>query len=171
MTSPSPDGSAGRAPESPGTTGTTGAPDLPMIRVSAVVLRDAAGALLTVRKAGSVRFMLPGGKPEPGENPRETAVRECAEELGVVLRAGDLTELGVFRAAAANEAGHTVEAAVYTHPPVPVHAPAAEIAELRWLAVDSADAEPDAGVRLAPLLTDHVLPALRRRATGESVPG
>lgn len=129
---------------------------LPVIRVSGVVIRDAGGALLTVRKRGSSRFMLPGGKPEPGETPRDTAIRECAEEVGVRLRSEDLTEVGVFRAAAANEADHLVEATVFAHPSVAVGHPAAEIAELRWL-----DPTTATGTDLAPLLVDHVLPALR----------
>ncbi|GAA1480115.1 NUDIX domain-containing protein [Gordonia sinesedis] len=129
---------------------------LPVIRVSGVVIREDGGALLTVRKRGSGRFMLPGGKPESGETPRDTAIRECAEELGVRLLSEDLTEVGVFRAAAANEADHLVEATVFAHPSVPVDQPGAEIAELRWL-----DPTTATGSDLAPLLVDHVLPALR----------
>ncbi|MDQ4110455.1 MAG: NUDIX domain-containing protein, partial [Actinomycetota bacterium] len=39
--------------------------------------------MLTVRKNGTTKFMLPGGKLEPGESAAEAAVREVAEELGV----------------------------------------------------------------------------------------
>src|SRR5690606_39457168 len=56
-----------------------------VIRVSAVVLRDGAGRVLTGRKRGTARFMFPGGKPEPGETPAQTAVRETREERGVEL--------------------------------------------------------------------------------------
>lgn len=125
-----------------------------MLRVSAVVIRDAAGSILTVRKRGTVRFMLPGGKPEPGETPRETAIRECTEELSVVLDPGALRDVGVFRAPAANEPGIDVEATVFEHPTVEVTSPAAEIAELRWLAPEQRPAD------LAPLLAQHVLPAI-----------
>ena len=45
------------------------------------LVRD--GRLLTVRKAGSVRFMLPGGKIDPGESARAAAVREVMEEVGL----------------------------------------------------------------------------------------
>ncbi|MEP9394183.1 NUDIX domain-containing protein [Gordonia sp. VNQ95] len=130
-----------------------------VIVVSAVVLRDAAGALLTVRKAGSTLFMLPGGKPEPGETPRQTAVRECGEEIGVWLDAEELTALGEFTAAAANEAGYAVRASLFSHPAIPDAEPGAEIAEVRWLTVDPVDRE----TPLAPLLRDHVLPLLRSR--------
>ena len=129
----------------------------PVFTVAAVVIRDDDGRLLTVRKKGAVRFMLPGGKPEPGEDGRRTALRESREELAVELRADDLVELGVFRADAANEVGHLVEATVFEHPYVRVDAPAAEIAELQWIDVASAN------VPLAPLLADHIIPLLLAR--------
>src|SRR5699024_9883355 len=47
--------------------------------------------LLTVRKQGTSRFMLPGGKLDPGEDAQQAAVREVAEELGLTIDSGDLT--------------------------------------------------------------------------------
>ncbi|MEL4358975.1 MULTISPECIES: NUDIX hydrolase [unclassified Luteococcus] len=105
----------------------------PVIRVSAVVLRDERGHFLTVRKRGTSMFMFPGGKPEPGEDPAQTALRELHEELGVALDPDRLELIGTFSAAAANEAGHLVESVVFSHPSVPIHGVAAEIEELRWL--------------------------------------
>lgn len=128
---------------------------LPVIRVSAVVLRRPTGEVLTVRKRGTHRFMLPGGKPEPGETPAQTAVREAFEEVGAVLDESRLRELGTFRAAAANEDGQEVEGVVFEHPGVTHVAPAGEIAELRWL--DPGGELPD---DLAPLLQERVLPVL-----------
>ena len=129
-----------------------------VIRVSAVVMRDAAGRVLNVRKRGTAALMLPGGKHEPGEAPIDTAVREFGEELGVQLDRSRLRELGVFRASAANEPGHVVEATVFEHPLVPgalSAQPQAEIAALEW--VDPGAARPD----MAPLNTEHIFPALR----------
>lgn len=128
---------------------------MPTIRVSAVVLRDDRGAVLTVRKRGSTRFMLPGGKPDAGESAAQTAVREVREELSVHLEPSALQPIGVFRAAAANEPGFDVESAVFEHPPVSVSQPAAEIEEIRWQLLD----EPYP-TDLAPLLVEHVLPIL-----------
>lgn len=125
------------------------------IRVSAVVLRDGGGRVLTVRKRGTARFMLPGGKPEEGETPSQTALREVSEELLVDLQPAALRHLGTFRADAANEVATLVHAEVFVHPSVPVGDPAAEIDELRWLDL-SQPLPPD----LAPLLEHHVLPAL-----------
>jgi len=132
------------------------APDhAPDFIVSAVVLRDAGSRILTVRKAGTRRFMLPGGKPEPRESAAQAAIRECAEELGLELNPGQLTALGVFIADAANEPGLTLQGSVFEHPLQGEPRAAAEIAELRWL--DPSQPLPD---DLAPLLEHHVLPML-----------
>ncbi|WP_349305324.1 NUDIX hydrolase [Gulosibacter sp. ACHW.36C] len=127
------------------------------IVVSAVVLRDDAGRVLTVRKRGTQRFMFPGGKPEPGETTEQTAVREVREELGIDLDAAQLTHLGDFETDAANEPNHTVVASVFEHPFVEGVAVNAEIDELEWVALDAERAD------LAPLLADAVFPALRER--------
>ena len=102
--------------------------------------------------------MHPGGKPEAGETAAQTAARELAEEVGIVLAAG--------------RAGRCWASGSRTPPTRPRRRsrprssrprgsgsarPSAEIAEIRWL--DLAAELPD---DLAPLLTDHVLPALSR---------
>ncbi len=130
----------------------------PRIRVSAVVLATPDGRILTVRKRGTVRFMLPGGKPEPGESAAECAIRECREEVGLVLDPDRLVHLGRFVAPAANEDHHLVDSEVYVHPVPGDPVAAAEIVELRWL--NPVGPLPD---DLAPMLTGAVLPALRRR--------
>lgn len=100
-----------------------------------------------MRKTGTTAFMQPGGKPEPGESAAETLSRELEEELGLRIAPASLRSVGTFRAAAANEAGHDVVAAVFAaelgsqEPRI-----AAEIAELRWASAE------DAGViDIAPL--------------------
>lgn len=135
-----------------------------VIRVSAVVMRDGEGRVLNVRKRGTSMLMLPGGKHEADEDPRATAVREMHEELGITLDSGLLEPLGVFRAAAANEPGHVVEAVVFEHPLVPGALecrPRAEIELAEW--VDPALPRDD----MAPLNTEHVFPGLSREQTRE----
>ena len=127
----------------------------PHIVVSAVCVFDDAGRLLTVRKRGTDKFMHPGGKPEAGENPAQTASRELEEEVGIVLAPEELILLGTWLADAANEAATLIEATVFTAPGVWTARPSSEITEIRWLDL-AADLPDD----LAPLLTDHVLPAL-----------
>ena len=46
-----------------------------MIEVAAVVIRNAAGQVLTVRKKSSTKYQLPGGKPEEGEALVDAALR------------------------------------------------------------------------------------------------
>ena len=127
------------------------------IRVSAVVVRDADGRVLNVRKRGTDMLMLPGGKPEAGESAAQTAVREFAEELGVILDEDRLAYLGEFRAAAANEAGFDVVANVFEHAFVEGVTTNAEIEQLEW--VDPRTPRAD----LAPLNTEQVFPALLGR--------
>jgi len=43
-------------------------------------------------------WSIPKGECEPGEDPRDAAAREFAEELGLPLPAGGLVELGIVRA-------------------------------------------------------------------------
>lgn len=125
------------------------------IVVSAVCVFDEAGRLLTVRKQGTDRFMHPGGKPEPGETAAETASRELLEEVGIAVAPEELLPMGVWLAEAANEAATDIEATVFTAPGTWTAHPSAEIAEIRWL-----DLAADLPADLAPLLTDHILPAL-----------
>ncbi len=121
--------------------------------VVAAVAFTRAGALLTVRKRGTGMFMLPGGKLEPGESPAEAARREVSEEVG--LDVGDLELLGEFAADAANEPGRTIVSTVYRAELPGEPRAIGEIAELRWTPLDASAAD------LAPLLREHVLPALR----------
>lgn len=127
---------------------------MPDIHVSAAVIVDAEGRVLVVRKHGTTRFMQPGGKPEPGESPVETLIRELQEELGLELAESDLRPLGRFASAAANEPGHRVVADAFATSVDPATVQVqAELAELRWITPDDAAALP-----LAPLSVEHLLP-------------
>ena len=76
------------------------------IHIAAAVMRDDKGRLLLVRKRGTVYFMQPGGKIEPGENARSALIRELREELNLELSQEELIPLGEFTDSAANEPGH-----------------------------------------------------------------
>lgn len=125
------------------------------LTVSAVCVYDREGRLLTVRKRGTEKFMHPGGKPEPGETAAQAASRELAEEVGISIRPEDLQHLGTWDADAANEADTVIRASVFSAPGTWEATPAAEIEAIRWLDLDH-----EWPGDLAPLLTEHVLPAL-----------
>ena len=127
------------------------------IVVAAIALvRD--GHVLTVRKQGTTRFMLVGGKLEPGESARDAALREAYEE--VRLRIESATLLGEFLSEAANEPGHSLHSTVFWVESDAEPVASAEIAEVRWTPLRD---HPD---DLAPMLEHHVLPVIR-----ESMPG
>jgi predicted metal-dependent HD superfamily phosphohydrolase/8-oxo-dGTP pyrophosphatase MutT (NUDIX family) len=141
--------------------------DVAVLTITAVCFLDDDGALLTVRKRGTDRFMLVGGKLEPGEAPAAAAVREAEEEVGLRVGADRLRLLGQFESPAANEAATWVRCTVFTAPLTGRPEPLAEIEELRRLPLDDASvaALPD---DLAPLLREHVIPALRRSPAGRA---
>lgn len=128
---------------------------MPVLRIAAAVIVDDGNRILLVRKQGTTAWMQPGGKLEANEAPDAALARELFEELGLVVDPMTFEHWGRFTAAAANEAGFTVDCDIYAmtiaQPPVA----AAEIAELRWVALDDDELE------IAPLAREHVLPRLR----------
>lgn len=145
-----------REPVGPDATQPGAGGSAPDFIVSAVVLRDADGRILVVRKRGTSRYMLPGGKIEAGETPAQAAVRELFEEVGAELDPAHLTFLGEWTAPAANEPDHTVHGHIFEHPWIDGLSVRAEIEDLLWLHPDEMATRDD----LAPLLVTRVLPAL-----------
>ncbi|MET4780289.1 NUDIX domain-containing protein [Glaciihabitans sp. UYNi722] len=137
----------------------TGSPAV--LRIVAALLVDTEGRALLVRKAGTTRFMQPGGKPEAGESAAEALSRELAEELGLAIRPQELRYVGRFAADAANEADTIVDAEIFDAPvilgPVSVFE---EIEELMWV-----DPVAPGDIELAPLSRDILLPLLAARLT------
>lgn len=127
---------------------------MPDIHVSAAIITDRDGRVLVVRKTGTTRFMQPGGKPELGETPARTLLRELEEELALRVPEEALHPLGTFVSAAANEPGHRVIAEAFSLAAEPHDVVVqAELAELRWITPDDVP-----GLPLAPLSTEHLLP-------------
>lgn len=68
--------------------------------VAAGIVIEGGRVLITQRRRGSHlegRWEFPGGKVEPGEDPRAALVRELREELGVEADAGEVVEVTFHR--------------------------------------------------------------------------
>ena len=81
-----------RPPRDAGASGHTPA----MIVSCGVVLLDRRRAIFTGRASGTQRWDLPKGVCEPGEDPRDAAVREAWEESGLRVQPDTLLDLGEF---------------------------------------------------------------------------
>jgi 8-oxo-dGTP diphosphatase len=68
--------------------------------VAAGVVIEGGKVLLSRRKKGvhlAGRWEFPGGKAEPGEDPREAVRRELEEELGIRVVVGDIADVTFHR--------------------------------------------------------------------------
>jgi 8-oxo-dGTP diphosphatase len=124
------------------------------MRVIAAAVLEPRGLLLVSKRAAPDVYYLPGGKPEPHEEPLACLERELIEELGVGTESVEpFTDVHAPAALEGVEMWMTVFLARLGGRP----APAAEIASLRWWPESP-------GLRLAPAVRDGVIPRLR--ATG-----
>jgi 8-oxo-dGTP diphosphatase len=70
------------------------------VLVAAGVIIERGRVLLTQRKSGTHLeglWELPGGKVQPGEDPREALRRELEEELGIEVSVGEIVDVTFHR--------------------------------------------------------------------------
>ena len=68
--------------------------------VAAGIVVERGNILLSRRKKGTHlagRWEFPGGKVEPGEDPRAALRRELEEELGILVEVGEIADVTVHR--------------------------------------------------------------------------
>jgi 8-oxo-dGTP diphosphatase len=104
----------------------------PVILVVAAVMIEAGRVLLTQRKQGTHlagAWEFPGGKLEPGEDPRAGLARELEEELGIDVDVGDPVEVTLHAYAEKSVLLLFFEA---TRRPGSAEPRALDVADLRW---------------------------------------
>jgi 8-oxo-dGTP diphosphatase len=137
--------------------------------VAGLVLRDASGRVLLLRRRDDETWGLPGGGLEPGESWAQAALRECREETGWTARIDEL--LGVYSDESTQvhrypdgSVRHFV-GVVFVATAVEQSAPLDdEAVELRWVTPDEVPGPlfaPD-----VPVLRDALDPATRRPVIG-----
>jgi 8-oxo-dGTP diphosphatase len=110
--------------------------------VAAGVVVEAGRVLLSRRKKGTHlagRWEFPGGKAEPGEDPRAALRRELEEELGIFTRVGEIVDVTFHRYDDADKAVLLLFFLAEREPGSP--APRAiDVAEVKW--ASEADLDP-----------------------------
>jgi 8-oxo-dGTP diphosphatase len=110
--------------------------------VAAGILIEGGKVLLSRRKTGTHLAGLwefPGGKAEPGEDPRAALRRELEEELGITTRIGEIVDVTFHRYEEADKAVLLLffEAEREASSPEPR---AIDVAEVAWRGADDLDA-------------------------------
>jgi 8-oxo-dGTP diphosphatase len=109
--------------------------------VAAGILIEDGKVLLSRRKTGTHlagMWEFPGGKAEPGEDPRAALRRELEEELGITTRIGEILDVTFHRYDDADKAVLLLffEAEREASSPAPC---ALDVAEVEWRGSDGLD--------------------------------
>jgi 8-oxo-dGTP diphosphatase len=124
-----------------------------LFKYGLAVVRDRK--LLVVREHGTLKFLLPGGKPENGEGLEEALSREVKEELDANIKLGSVKFYGIFEDVAANEPDTVIQISLSLGEVEGDLKPSSEIEEIAWIGGDHK-------VVLAPSIQNKILPALIR---------
>mgnify|MGYP002034191539 FL=1 len=109
--------------------------------------------LLVLREKNTSKYLLPGGRPEKGENIEKTLNREIKEELNTIIRPGSVRFYGTFEDVAANEPDTIIRISLSIGEIEGVLEPSSEIEETAWIGSNHS-------LILAPSIKNKILPAL-----------
>lgn len=123
-----------------------------IIKYGLVLIKDKK--FLINRKKGTTLFLMPGGKPKPGESVEACLIREIKKEHGCTLRKEYLRFFGEFEDIAANELHTIISMKVYLGQIKGKLKIDSEIEEMKWFGKD------DNPSILSPIIKNKILPAL-----------
>lgn len=123
-------------------------------------------SLLLVKKWGSSCYILPGGKPEPGEDDLTALAREIDEELGCAINPSEVQYLGIFEDRVAGQPDTRVTVKLYAGNLIGHPSAQAEIEHLIWFNPKTGEA-----TELAPSLTNSIVPYLVRTGMVRQISG
>lgn len=104
------------------------------IYLASAIITNQNSELLTVRKKGSIYYMMPGGKIELNENSFQALKRELLEELNFLISSKDVSFIGSHSTEAINESNTIVTADIFHIQTDQLSfEPNAEIEEVLWL--------------------------------------
>lgn len=109
--------------------------------VAAGVVIEGGKVLLSRRKKGvhlAGRWEFPGGKAEPGEDPRAAVRRELEEELGIRVAVGDIADVTFHRYDEADKAVLLLFYFAAREPGSPEPRPI-DVAEVTWADASALD--------------------------------
>ncbi len=123
----------------------------------AIIIQD--GKLLCTRAKHTTIFIMPGGKPEQGENAAQALIRELQEELSIAVNSSDLQFFGAYDAEAANHKGRIVHMQVYIVLRYTGELTASsETEELLWM-----NSKTPTGVKIGSIIEHNIVPKLARQ--------
>lgn len=123
-----------------------------IIKYGLIIIKDKK--FLINRKKGTTLFLMPGGKPEPGESVEDCLIREIQEEHTCALLLESISFFGEFEDIAANEPNTLICIKLYLGTIVGVPHISSEIEEMRWFGRND-----DPSI-LSPIIRNKILPAL-----------
>ncbi len=109
--------------------------------VAAGIVVERGNILLSRRKKGTHlagRWEFPGGKVEPGEDPRAALRRELEEELGILVEVGEIADVTFHRYEDADKAVLLLFFHAVREPGSP-EPQAIDVAEVKWAGVEALD--------------------------------
>lgn len=145
---------------------------LPLVGVTAVIVRD--GEVLLGRRSDNHALTPITGIVDPGEEPADAAVREAAEEAGVVIRADRLAwvhQIPRITYANGDQSDYldlTFRCTWLSGAPVPVDG---EMTEVGWYRLDSLnDVDAEMRARIAAAVPEHGEARFRSGSNAEQSP-